>query len=116
MMERASQKLGQRPVTPSPRGTENTGHKAPEGLYVARHLGVQEEQSRVCVCVGGVWHKASVSDCLHLAAPIGLSPLLFLTLCGPERVLVVSTEPPDDLSCLTTPGSAVPETGCYPCR
>ena len=52
---------------------------------------------------GGVWHKASVSDCLPLAAPMGLSPLLILTLWGPERVLVVSTEPPDDLSCLTTP-------------
>ena len=48
--------------------------------------------------------KASVFGCLPLAAPIGLSPLLILTLCGPERVLVVSTEPPDDLSCLTTPG------------
>ena len=57
---------------------------------------------------GGVWHKASVSDCLPLAAPIGLSPLLILTLCGPERVLVVSTEPPDDLSCLTTPGVGCP--------
>ena len=55
---------------------------------------------------GGGWHKAQVSDCLPLAAPIGLSPLLILTLCGPERVLVVSTEPPDDLSCLTTPGGA----------
>ena len=43
---------------------------------------------------GGVWHKASVSDCLPLVAPIGLSPLLILTLCGPEHVLVVSTEPP----------------------
>ena len=57
---------------------------------------------------GGAWHKASVSDCLPLAAPIGLSPLLILTLCGPERVLVVSTEPPDDLSCLTTPGVGRP--------
>ena len=38
---------------------------------------------------GGGWHKASVSDCLPLAAPVGLSPLLILTLCGPERVLVV---------------------------
>ena len=38
--------------------------------------------------------------CLPLAAPIGLSPLLILTLCGSERVLVVSTEPLDDLSCL----------------
>ena len=24
---------------------------------------------------GGIWHKASVSDCLPLAAPTGLSPL-----------------------------------------
>ena len=60
---------------------------------------------------GGGWHKASVSDCLPLAAPIGLSPLLILTLCGPERVLVVSTEPPDDLSCLTTPGVGRPGDG-----
>ena len=52
---------------------------------------------------GGGGGEASVSDCLPLAAPIGLSPLPILTLCGPERVLVVSTEPPDDLSCLTTP-------------
>ena len=60
---------------------------------------------------GGGWHKASVSDCLPLAAPIGLSPLLILTLCGPKRVLVVSTEPPDDLSCLTTRGVGCPENG-----
>ena len=60
---------------------------------------------------GGVWHKASVSRCLPLAAPIGLSPLLILTLCGSERVLVVSTEPPDDLSCLTTPGVGRPGDG-----
>ena len=59
----------------------------------------------------GVRHKASVSDCLPLAAPIGLLPLLILTLCGPERVLVVSTEPPDDLSCLTTPGVGRPGDG-----
>ena len=39
---------------------------------------------------GGGWHKASVSDCSPLAGPVGLSPLLILTLCGPERVLVVS--------------------------
>ena len=60
---------------------------------------------------GGGWHKALASDCLPLAAPIGLSPLLILTLCGPERVLVVSTEPPDDLSCLTTPGVGRPGDG-----
>ena len=63
---------------------------------------------------GGGWHKASVSDCLPLAAPTGLSPLLILTLCGSERVLVVSTEPPDDLSCLTTPGVGRPGDGLLP--
>ena len=63
---------------------------------------------------GRGWHKASVSDCLPLAAPIGLSPLLILTLCGSERVLVVSTEPPDDLSCLTTPGVGRPRDGLLP--
>ena len=42
--------------------------------------------------------------CLPLAVPIGLSPLLILTLCGSERVLVVSTEHPDDVSGLTTRG------------
>ena len=62
----------------------------------------------------GGWHTASVSDCLPLAAPIGLSPLLFLTLCGPARVLVVSTEPLDDLSCLTTPGVGCPGDGLLP--
>ena len=37
-----------------------------------------------------------------------------LTLRGPERVLVVSTEPPDDLSCLTTPGVGRPRDGLLP--
>ena len=63
---------------------------------------------------GGGGHKASVSDCLPLAAPLGLSPLLILTLQGPERVLVVSTEPLDDLSCLTTPGVGCPRDGLLP--
>ena len=75
-----------------------------------------------CVCrggvavvpAGGVWHKAMVLVYLPLAAPIGLSPLLILTLCGPERVLVVSTEPLDDLSCLTTPGVGRPGDGLLP--
>ena len=49
--------------------------------------------------------------CVPLAAPVGLSPPLILTLCGPERVLVVSTEPLDDLSCLTTPGVGRPGDG-----
>ena len=43
-------------------------------------------------------------------------PLAIPTPCGSERGLVVSTEPPEDLPCLTSPGSAVPETGCCPCR
>ena len=59
----------------------------------------------------GAWHKASVLGCLPLAAPIGLSPLLILTLCGSERILVMSTEPLDDLSCLTTPGVGRPRDG-----
>ena len=83
-------------------GLESGGHgdeQAPLGLCASEGRG------------GGGWHKASVSDCLPLAAPIGLSPPLILTLCGPERVLVVSTEPPDDLSCLTTPGVGRPGDG-----
>ena len=65
---------------------------------------------------GGGGGLAMVLVCLPLAAPIGLSPLHIPTLCGSERVLVVSTEPLDDLSCLTTPGLAVPEAGCCLCR
>ena len=42
---------------------------------------------------------------------MGLSPLLILTLCGPERVVVLSIVPPDDLSCLTTPGVGCPGDG-----
>ena len=56
-------------------------------------------------------HEALVLLCLALVAPIGLSPLLIPTLCGPQRVLVVSTEPPDDLSCLTTPEVGRPGDG-----
>ena len=52
--------------------------------------------------------------CLPLATPIGLSPLHSPTLCGSERVLVVSTEPPDDLSRLTTPGVGRPRHGLLP--
>ena len=35
---------------------------------------------------GGGLAQALVLDCLPLAVPSGLSPLLILTLCGPERV------------------------------
>ena len=52
--------------------------------------------------------------CSPLAVPIGLSPLLVLTLCGSERVLVVSAERLDDLSCLTTPGVGCPRDGLLP--
>ena len=54
--------------------------------------------------------KAMVFVCLPLAVPIGLSPLHILTLCGSRRVLLVSTEPLDDLSCLTT----APRDGLLP--
>ena len=46
---------------------------------------------------GGGRHEAMVLVWLPWAAPLGLSPLHILTLFGPERVLVVSTEPLDDL-------------------
>ena len=42
---------------------------------------------------GGGWHEAMLLVCLHLVAPIGLLPAHILTLCGSQRVLVVSTEP-----------------------
>ena len=55
-----------------------------------------ETTTRRNVTQGGAgWHMASVLGSLPLAAPIGLSPLLILTLCGSECVLVVSTEPLD---------------------
>ena len=83
-----------------------TGHHRLHGLEKSG------AHARACACGGGGgWHRASGSGCLPLAAPIGLSPLLIRTLCGPERVLVVSTEPPDDLSCLTTPGVGCPGDG-----
>ena len=56
---------------------------------------------------GGI--EAMVFVCLPMAPPLHIP-----TLCGSERVLVVSTEVLDDLSCLTTPGSAVPEVACCP--
>ena len=57
---------------------------------------------------GGVGTRPRYLIVCLLAAPIGLSPLLILTLCGRERVLAVSTEPLDDLSCLNTPGVGCP--------
>ena len=63
---------------------------------------------------GGCRHEAMVLVCLPLAAPSGLSPLHNPILCGSERVMVVSTEPLDDLSCLTTPGVSCPKDGLLP--
>ena len=73
-------------TTPPREGSEGAsqGHKPA--------LLTHDIRARVCV-VWGVWHKASVLGCLPLAAPIGLSPLHILTLCGSERVSVVSMEP-----------------------
>ena len=68
-----------------------------EGRVTVRGL-VKRPQPNERSHGGGGWHKASVSDCLPVVAPIGLSPLPMPTLCGPERVLVVSTEPLFDYS------------------
>ena len=71
-------------------------------------------QQRVDPAFGGGGGGAMVLVCLPLAAPIGLLPLLILTLCGPEHVLVVSTEPLHDLSYLTTLGVGRPRDGLVP--
>ena len=93
------------PRLASPSHTLEIGRRGVKGPIPIVHPAAPRQGNRLRG--GGGGHKASVSDCLPLAAPIGLLPLLILTLCGPERVLVVPMEPPDDLSCLTTPGSRV---------
>ena len=87
-------------------------HASPSEAALPRPF--ERGSSRVVWGGGGAQGLGIRLVCL-LAAPIGLSPLLILTLCGPERVLVVSTEPPDDLSCLTTPGGGRPGD-VAPCR
>ena len=74
--------MGGRPYFKGPQG-------AGSGIFLKHSKG--GHQAQCLLRGGGGWHKASVSDYLALAAPIGLSPLLILTLRGPERVLVVST-------------------------
>ena len=76
----------------------HVGCRGGEGLSSGRHGGGQQMTTAPPGRGGGGWHKASASGCLPLAVPTGLAPLLILTLCGSERVLVVSTEPLDDLS------------------
>ena len=87
-------------------------------IYQARNWGPVLGRKTVFWCLthpcpqrGGVWHEAMVSVCSPLVAAMGLSPLLIPTPCGPERVLVVSMEPLDDLSCLTTLGVGRPGDG-----
>ena len=72
--------------------------------------GVEGKSCFFCLCVcewvgvhpGGGGGVGTRPRCLSLALPIGLWPLYILTLCGSKRVLVVSTEPLNDLSRLTT--------------
>ena len=103
---------GTAPAGRTPGGGGEGWHKASVFGCLRRRAWARARAPRpVTGITGWGWHKASVSDCVPLAAPMCLSPLLILTLCGPERVLVVSTEPPDDLSCLTTPGVGRPGDG-----
>ena len=117
------------PPGPGPAsGFEVSAHGPEHSLTPANVSGsdsVAEEAPVVCRlcgaltgrCRGGVvWDEAMVLVCVPLAAPTGLSPLHIPTLRGSERVLVVSTEPPDDLSCLTTPGVGRPGDGLWPVR
>ena len=50
----------------------------------------------------------------HFFPRWSLTPLLILTICGSEYVLVVSTEPLDDLCCFTTRGVGCPRDGRLP--
>ena len=91
---------GTRPSSPSQFIACPAGHVMPDGIVFFLHPPWLGRETRavgsghhawalsIGVGGGGGWHKASVSDCLPLAAPIGLSPLLILTLCGSKRVLV----------------------------
>ena len=75
-----------------------------KALHECSTLGVTVQSQ--CGAAWGGWYKASVLGCSPLAAPIGLSPPLILTLYGSKRVLVVSMEPlDDDLSCFGGGGS-----------
>ena len=56
---------------------DQVGHRR-WGAYGA--LWWRQKQSWSVMQGGGGWHKASVSICLPLAAPIGLSPLLILNV------------------------------------
>ena len=116
-------RLGRR--TPTPRQVPLTS-SSPGALCCSRYGALSHCPGHGCVLFtfkpglrriqregGGVWHKASVSGCLSLAAPIGLSLLLILTLCGSERVLVVSRDALDDLSCLTTQAGGGGRVGIY---
>ena len=90
---------------------------APPGLWCREgrrlHASHWHEGQRGLFISCAKQHKQTESGVAR-AAPIGLSPPHILTLCGSERVLVVSTEPPDDLSCLTTPGVGRPGDGLLP--
>ena len=96
-------------------GPAQTAPQAPNVRRKDREMAVE------CVWAAEMWGGGggglARGHWLPLAAPIGLSPLHMPTLCGSERVLVVSMEPPDDLSCLTTPGVGRPGDGdVAPCR
>ena len=72
----------------------------PEGEYLKSGgggVGTRPRYSLVCL-----WRRLLASR------------LLILTVCGSERVFVVSREPPDDLSRLTTPGVGCPGDGLLP--
>ena len=97
------------------------GSTTPIHFHRSTHVGVGGGRSSVQdtnpsgvggrVCRGGGGLAQGLGRKLFsLAAPTGLSPLNIPTLCGSELCLVVSTEPLDDLSCLTTLGPAVPDT------
>ena len=83
--------LGPRSAAPAAR-PQTLRTPPSQDIHSPTNVGLSVTDTRnVCMlhARGGGGGRASVSDCLPLAAPIGLSPLHILTLCGPERVLVV---------------------------
>ena len=67
-----------------------------------------------CTCVCGGGGGCHGFGLFAFGGPCWLSPLHIPTLSGSKCVLVVSTEPLDDLSFFTTPVSVVLETDCCP--
>ena len=99
----------------SPQAPSPHGDKFHTITYRWHGQAITNVQAFVLSCEVERWYHLGRGGGHKTSACIGLSLVLIVTLCGCERVLVVSTEPLDDLCCLTTPESPMRETVCCPC-